>query len=98
MSANNPLFVATVDGARREQWDGDGGMTQPFWCADGNHWMQFHFGGSPQSLRWTKIQRHSLEAPQASETFPSAPPGLNGLDVLAARRLRTGSSRGRPIM
>jgi len=84
MSANNPLFVATVDGARRGQWDGDGGMTQPFWCADGKHWMQFHFGGSPQSLRWTKIQRHSLDAPDASETFTSVPPGLNGLDVLAA--------------
>ncbi len=27
MSANNPIFVASVDGARREQWDGDGGMT-----------------------------------------------------------------------
>lgn len=84
MSANNPLFVATVDGARREQWDGDGGMTQPFWCADGKHWMQFHFGRSPQSLRWTKIQMHSLDTPQTSVTFPSPPPGLNGLDVLAA--------------
>ena len=84
MSGNNPLFVATVDGTRREQWDGDGGMTQPFWCADGKHWMQFHFGGSPQSLRWTKIQLHSLDAPQTSQTLPTAPPGLNGLDVLAA--------------
>lgn len=84
MSANNPIFVATVDGARREQWDGNGGMTQPFWCADGKHWMQFHFGGNPESLRWTKIQMHSLDAPHASQTFPSAPPGLNGLDILAA--------------
>jgi len=84
MSGNNPLFVATMDGTRREQWDGDGGMTQPFWCADGKHWMQFHFGGSPQSLRWTKIQMHSLDTPQTSQTFSSAPPGLNGLDILAA--------------
>ncbi len=84
MSANNPLFVATVDGTRREQWDGDGGMTQPFWCADGKHWMQFHFGRSLQSLRWTNVQMHSLEAPHASATFPSPPPDLNGLDILAA--------------
>ena len=84
MSANNPIFVATVDGARREQWDGDGGMTQPFWCAGGKHWLQFHFGGSPTALHFTKIERHSLEAPQTSETFQSPPPGLNGLDILAA--------------
>ena len=85
MSGNNPLFVATVDGTRREQWDGDGGMTQPFWCDDGNHWMQFHFGGNPLSLRWTKIQRHSLEAPLASETFGARP--------LCPQLLGSGSSR-----
>lgn len=84
MSANNPLFVATVDGERREQWPSDGGMTQPFWCADGKHWLQFHFGGSPENLRWTSIQIHSLASPHDSETFPSPPPGLNGLDILAA--------------
>lgn len=84
ISANNPIFVATVDGTRREQWDGDGGMTQPFWCAGGKHWLQFHFGGSPVALHFTKIERHSLDVPQTSETFPSPPPGLNGLDILAA--------------
>ena len=84
MSANNPLFVATVDGTRREQWDGDGGMTQPFWCADGKQWIQFHFGGTPAALHFTKVERHSLDAPHKSEAFPSPPPGLNGLDVLAA--------------
>ena len=84
MSANNPIFVASVDGARREQWDGDGGMTQPFWCADGNHWLQFHFGGSPAAIHFTKIERHSLEAPHNSKVFLTPPPGLNGLDILAA--------------
>ena len=84
MSANNPIFVATVDGKRREQWDGDGGMTQPFWCAGGKHWLQFHFGGSPAAIHFTKIERHSLDAPQMSEQFQSPPPGLNGLDILAA--------------
>lgn len=83
LSANNPLFVSTVDGARREQWDGDGGMTMPYWCEDGRHWMQFHFGGTPTAPRWTKIEMHSLDKPHASEDFPSIPPGLNGLDILA---------------
>jgi hypothetical protein len=84
MSANGPLFVATVDGTRRAEWDGDGGMTEPHWCADGKHWMQFHFDGTPTSLHWTRIQMHGLDTPTASETFSSPPPGLNGLDILAA--------------
>lgn len=84
MSANNPIFVANVDGKRREQWDGDGGMTQPFWCTGGKHWLQFHFGGIPTALHFTKIEMHSLNAPQTSEQFQSPPPGLNGLDILAA--------------
>lgn len=84
MSANNPLFVATVDGERRKQWLSDGGMSELHWCADGKHWLQFHFGGSPEKLRWTSIQIHSLDSPHVSETFPSPPSGLNGLDILAA--------------
>ena len=84
MSANNPIFVATGAGRRREQWDGDGGMTQPFWCADGKHWLQFHFGGSPAAIHFTKIEMHSLDASQTSESFASPPSGLNGLDILAA--------------
>lgn len=84
-SANNPLFVATVDGARREQWPSDGGMTEPFWCMDGKHWMQFFFGGTGASdVHWTKAQVHNLDAPHSSETFGSFPPSLKGLDVLAA--------------
>lgn len=86
VSANNPLFVATVDGAQRAQWDGDGGMTDGYWCVDGTKWLQFHFGGTPTSIHWTNIEQHSLDAPHSTETF-SSPPGLNGLDILAAPSL-----------
>jgi len=82
ISANNPLFVATVDGARREQWEGSGGMTSGHWCSDGTHWLQFYFGGATTSIDWTKIEQHSLDASSSSETF-SPPHALNGLDVLA---------------
>lgn len=84
VSGNNPLFVSTINGVRREQWPSDNGMSEPHWSADGRHWMQFHFGGDPQHLRWMQVQVHSLDSPRLSETFSSPPPGLNGLDILAA--------------
>ena len=46
VSANNPLFVASLDGARCAQWPSNGGLSEAYWCADGRHWVQFQFGGT----------------------------------------------------
>ncbi len=84
MSSNNPFFVAPVDGSRREQWPGNQGLSEPYWCADSHHWIEFQFGGTPEKIRWTTILVHNTDTPDHSETIAAIPPGLQGLEIVAA--------------
>lgn len=83
-SANSPIYAAAMDGSQRWQWPGNGGMTMPYWCADGHHLIQFEFGGDPSTVYYTRARVNDVNAPKQSMTVASLPPGLRGLEVLAA--------------
>jgi hypothetical protein len=81
-SANSPIYVASVDGLKRWQWPSDGGMTMPYWCADGQRLIQFVFSGDPKTVHYTDAYVNDVHTPTQSKMVGSLPPGFQSLEVL----------------
>jgi hypothetical protein len=77
----NSLFVAATDGFVRFQWPGYGGLSEAYWLTDSHHWLQNVFGGN-KSIG--QIHLRNVDTPYVSQTFPTVPTSLQGLNILAA--------------
>jgi hypothetical protein len=87
-SANGPIFAASVDGAQRFSWPGNGGLSEPYWCADCHHWLQILSSGDGYSMpdpktEFNEARLQDVDAPQHTGAITDLPPGLHNLDVLA---------------
>lgn len=86
-SGNNPFFVADVAGRHRFQWPGNGGLSEPYWCADGHRWVEMKFSGGGATfnpkVEYTRALLHDANAPSASVPLPAIPSRMQGLDILS---------------
>ena len=81
-SSNNPLFVASIDGAKRLSWPSFEGSSEPHWLPDSQRWSQWLFG---HGATWTRVDIHRVVAPHQSRSISALPPGMKGLDVLSVQ-------------
>ena len=87
LATNDPFFVADAEGTKRFQWPGNGGLSEPYWCADGHRWVEVQFSGggteTHPTVTYTGALLHDAAAPDPSPTLPAFPKGMQGLDILA---------------